>query len=918
MAKLLTLLVSGAVSGAIFATMASGLVLTYTTSGTFNLAHGAVAFAVSFTYFQLHTGAGMPIVPAALISILVVAPVLGLALDRMLLRRLADAPVHARIVGTVGLLVALPNAILWATDQVNAHGGHLRTTQELGTANGLGPAPAHVFHPVGDLVVNTDQLAVLLASGMCAAALWFVLRRTRLGLRMRADVDRRHLAAIRGVDTARVSAAAWILSTVLAGLGGVLLSPFFGVDDGTYTLVVLGSIAAAVIARLRSVPVAFLGGLLLGIVQNLVAGYADQLLPPILSDLTGLRSAVPFAAVIIGLVILGRARGRSAGTRATEAPPPDHRDGMSAFRRRAPWTAFTVLGLGWALFLAPDFWAFLTAKGLVFATIFLSFVVVTGMGGMVSLAQGSFVTAGGFVAGWALDHQFAQTVPVLMTNGRLSYLPAILAAAVLAALVGVVVALPVRRLDALPMALATLAIAFVGDLLVFQVDSVRHGSLGYSLRPPVLGPFDAADAQTMVVFTAGVFALLCLGVRLLHRSAVGRAMLASRSSDAAARASGISPERTKLVVFAVSAAIAGIGGVLFGTVTGTMTNTSATPVAGLVWLAVVVTWGVRRPGGALLAGLLFGVGNELLLRVTTWNGTLHSLAGSSRFLPILFGLGAVQLAMDPDGLLSLSARQRAELLGRFRRPEGSVADGVVATPGVDAALAIRELRAGYEGVEVLHGVDLDLGPGRVLAILGPNGAGKTTLCGAIAGLVPVAAGGVFHRGVNRTHERADERARAGIFLVPEGRGIFPGLSVDDNLRLWLPEAADRGLAYERFPVLHVRRDHAAGLLSGGEQQMLSLVGALVRPPDVLVADEPTLGLAPLVAERVCATLADLRDRGVTILLVEEKAETARRLADDIAVLSLGRVVWSGPRESLDESVLTTAYLGATAAASASG
>ncbi len=154
-----------------------------------------------------------------------------------------------------------------------------------------------------------------------------------------------------------------------------------------------------------------------------------------------------------------------------------------------------------------------------------------------------------------------------------------------------------------------------------------------------------------------------------------------------------------------------------------------------------------------------------------------------------------------------------------------------------------------------------------------------------------------------------ERARSGVLLIPEARGIFPGLTVEENLAVLLASSEDRDKAYERFPILGERRKQAAGLLSGGEQQMLSLAPALARPPKVFVADEPTLGLAPLAAEEVIDAIRELRDMGSAVLLVEEKAREVMELADTVAFMELGKIVWVGPRSEADADRLTAAYLG---------
>jgi branched-subunit amino acid ABC-type transport system permease component len=333
-------------------------------------------------------------------------------------------------VGTIGLLVALPNLALFIVDQVNERGGNLPTTDTVAGLRGLGPNPPDLWHVIDNVPIDSNQVAVLVAAAFAAVVLWLVLRRTRLGLEMRADVDRRDLATLRGVNTAQVSALSWVLTMVLAGLGGVLLAPAIGLADISYTQVVLGSMAAIVAARLRSLPIAFLAGLGLGIIQNLVAGY--EFLPRFLLDLAGFRTAVPFILTVLGLLVLlflGGRGVRHAGVVATEAPQRDHREGLPMWRRWLPWIITDTALVVWALFVASDFWAGLAAKGVVFALIFLSFVVVTGIGGMVSLSQATFVTAGGFTTGYLVNHRFSWSIPVLVHDGRMNFAVAALIAA---------------------------------------------------------------------------------------------------------------------------------------------------------------------------------------------------------------------------------------------------------------------------------------------------------------------------------------------------------------------------------------------------------------------------------------------------------------------------------------------------------
>jgi len=176
-------------------------------------------------------------------------------------------------------------------------------------------------------------------------------------------------------------------------------------------------------------------------------------------------------------------------------------------------------------------------------------------------------------------------------------------------------------------------------------------------------------------------------------------------------------------------------------------------------------------------------------------------------------------------------------------------------------------------------------------------------------MVDASIGTVHLLGNDITAAPMFRRAHDGVLLVPEARGIFPGLTVEENLTVSLRDEKLRDVAYERFPILSERRKQQAGLLSGGEQQMLSLAPMLADPPTVLIADEPTLGLAPLAADAVIESIVELRELGCAVLLVEEHAQNALAVADTLAFMELGTIVWSGAREDADMELLASAYLG---------
>jgi len=930
MDKFVSLVLSGGVSGAIYSLLAIGLVLNYQTARIFNFGHGATAFSTAFLFYQLNTGLGWSTWAALVVAVFLFAPAAGWAWDRLVFRRLAGAGEAATTVASVGILITMPALVQWLCDVLKGtFGVGFVDTSTAYVVPGIGPNPPKNYRVTSGLVISSNQLIALIVALVAFVGLWLLLRFTPLGLRLRAAVDKPELSRLRGTNTNSTSGVAWVLSFFLAGLAGVLAAPLpgtFGLNGDNYTLALFVAATAAVIAGLRSFPIAFLAGLLIGAARNLAEGYVSgQYLGSFgtwVEGVYGLRSSLPYWVLIIALVVVGERRRRVAGTASENAPPPDYLDGLPRWRRLLPWAVAGAVLLVYALFLADSTWRGIVLSGLALAIVFLSFTVVTGLGGMVSLAQSTFVTVAALSAGWAVGHGWP-------------FIPALLLGVAAAAGIGVVVALPALRLGGVALTLATLALALLGFSVLFNIAGFTNGTAGWKLTFPSVGSVDFGDDRLMTVVLFVLVLAVAGMVGNLERSASGRAMAAVRSSAPGAAASGVPLAATKLTMFGVSAALAGLGGVLLACVQGTARGFSWPPIMGFLWLATVVIFGVRRPQGAIVAGLVSValpriISHGLHLGSVGWDGTTSPVVTQ-----ILFGLGAIGLAQQPEGALasfSILRHRRRTAKAAQAHPGPAVAPATSgppvtgpavsvpaqATPADEptapgpALLELHGVRAGYGEVEVLHGLDLTVARGGVLTLLGANGAGKSTLCRTVAGLNACTGGRLLLRGEDVTTVPAHERARMGVVLVPESRGIFPSLTVEENLQLWLRSATERDAVYDRFPNLAARRGVEAGNLSGGEQQMLSLAPFIARPPALLLADEPTLGLSVKVEAEVLAALRVLRDEGTTLILVEEKAQEVLTLADQVGALSLGRLQWLRAAADLDLDELTSAYLGGAA------
>ena len=963
MSGFLVALISGLVAGAIYSLYACGLTLTVSATGIYNLAFGAFAFVGGLTFFEASSGY-IPRWAAFVLTVFVAAPLGGLFFEQFVFRKLSRVPEVARLMGTIGILVGLPALSVEIVDILtnSAHMG-LASIDQAYSVPGIGPEPPHVYHFLKTGTLTSDQIAVLIVTAVAVGAVWTIMTKTRMGLMTRAVVDRSVLASTRGISPKYTSRVTWIMSSMLAALAGILAGPIFGLSvDSVLDFVVAGS-AVVVVARFRSLPIAMIGGLALGALSSMIATYGNDvpIFKNLLRDVPGSSASVVYVALLLALLFRGRERGRVAGVSAVAEPvPTNYLSDIPKWRQAWPWVALCAGILLWGTDAIP--WSNVQAGGLEqllivqalgLAVVFLSFNVVVGQLGVASMAQAAMVTSGALMAGIIAGHHFL--------GGN--FVVCMIAAGLAAAFIAAIIALPAFRLGGLALALATLALGLIADQALFQVNVLSNYGNGWNLTRPILGPINFTSNKSFIVLLFLFLGGALLVVNNIRRSKTGRAILAVRFAPAAASASGISTRRAIVSAFAISGFLAGTGGALLAYGAGSANATTWPTETGLLWLMIAVTQGVRRPAASILGGI-FATLTLRVLQTGFWGITP---AINNPVIPeILFGLTCVLLANQPDGILHQTSEQnfrrrawlRARRAGKLAAADAVVLDpsrdgvkvdsiladlsaaGVNGAPAVNGttagnghspdrhsagpavpsraivtdstvtpALAISGLVAGYSEAEVLHGVDLVVPPGSIVAVLGPNGTGKSTLCGAVAGTVQTTAGSISLFGEDITSMEAYERCGAGIMIAPESRGIFPALTVEENLAVSLRSSSDRKLALERFPQLAARRKLPASNLSGGEQQMLCLAPILVHPPRLLIADEISLGLAPTIVREVLSILAELRADGLSILMVEEKAVHVVDLADYGAFLSFGVVSHAGPMSDLTDEVAAEAYLG---------
>lgn len=648
--QVLQALLQGIPVGAVFALIAIGFVLTYRTSGVFNLAFGAQAFVSAAGYFELHIRRELPIWLALLLSVGVLAPLVGLALERLVFRHLRGATPLAKLVASLGLFIALPAAFVLLVD--------FEREPSFG-AVGIVPEGRTVYRLFDRYPITRDELVQLAVAVVGAVLLATLLRSTRLGLRMRAVVESPRMTEQRGVDADRISAAAWMLSSLFAGLAGVLLAPrFVNITAVSFFQLVVVAIAAAAIGRLVSIPWALAGGLLLGILTTLLATFLD----PSTLLARQLGPSLPFL-VLFGVVAFApslRSAGEQRDPLAGVDPPPP----TLVVRGRDPRvvTAFRVaggvalaVGALWTLLGAGDFWLLIMTDAVIFSAIFLSITVFTGLGGQISLAQAAFASMGAF------------TTLQLADRFDVSVLAGALVGAGVAALVGMALALPVLRLGGVWLALSTLAFALFYDAIVVKLDWVGGTTMSRGRVPrPLLGPVDFASDRAYFVLCLVALAAVALLVTRLARGMTGQVLRALRADEVAAQSIGIAPWRARVVAFGVASGVAGLGGALLVIRQGTISyETSFSPFIGLFWLLIVVSLSGRTVAGAIVAAVALRILPEL------------GSGAAGPWLPVVFGLAAVTYARHPEGIAAYLARRLqlsvSAALVRFRPPRRHLA-----------------------------------------------------------------------------------------------------------------------------------------------------------------------------------------------------------------------------------------------------
>jgi ABC-type branched-subunit amino acid transport system ATPase component/ABC-type branched-subunit amino acid transport system permease subunit len=910
-----TFLFLGLGNGAVFAALAMALVVTYRSSGVLNFATGAQSLYAAYTYTLLRqgqllqpipglrptlsVGGPMGLVPALLITLGIQA-LLGAIIYLLVFRPLRNHRAVAKAVASLGLASLL-------TALVNYQVG----IQQLLA----GPIYPQQRYTVGGVSIPMDRVWFAVTIIAVALVLTGIFRLTPFGLATRASAESEAGALVSGLSPDRIALFNWMISSVVAGLAGILIAPLVPLVPGSYTLFIVPALAAAVVGRFYALGPAVITGLALGALESVTVylNVAHSWFP------AGAGQVLPLVVVLIMLV----ARGKTLPSRGTLSTQTLGR----AFR---PRSLALPLGIGVpvavvALYLFQGGLRDALITTFIMAVIALSLVVVTGYVGQISLAQLTLAGAAAFA------------LSTIANSWRIPFPIAPILAALFATIVGVVVGLPALRIRGLLVGVVTLTLAAALEAVWFENNSIDGGASGLTIPAPRLLGLNLGIGSGSD-FPRPAFGLLCLvvlvlvavAVARLRTSRLGSAMLAVRADERSAAASGVNVARVKLTGFAIGAFIAGLGGSLMAYQALNVNDSPFTAIGGLALFTTVFLAGITSVSGGLLAGLISsgGVLFFLLDNVFSVSSWYAVIVGASVIVTVIFNpeglVGPFHAKLDARRQQAAPRSEATVPAGAEAAPAGPAAAGPAgngatrphATAGSGAALLrVQGLTVRYGGVVAVDDLSFTVPEGGITGLIGPNGAGKTTTMDAISGFAE--CGGTIELSGRTLHGLLPHRrASLGLGRTFQGGRLYEDLTVEENVVVGQYVAGDRGpaqvsgiLSALGVAALSGRR---VAELSQGQRQLVGVARALAGQPRLLLLDEPAAGLDSSESLWLAERLRGVRDTGVTVLLIDHDMSLVLGLCDEIHVLDFGALIASGPPDAIrGDRRVAAAYLGAT-------
>ncbi len=881
-------IVVGLTTGSIYALGGVGLVLTYKTSRIFNFAYGAIATTGAYVFYTLHQQHHMNWPLAAFISVIGVGAILGWLFEPFA-RALTKAPLAMQVGATVGVFVFV--SAFFAV----VYGDNQRIFR---------PFLPHSNFNLGNTVVSYDQLITVIVALVATLVLYAVFRFSRMGVAMRGVVDNSELLDLAGTPPARVRRLAWFIGCSFAAASGLLLAPNINFDSATLTLLIVQCFGAAAIGAFSSLPLTYVGGLVIGVAYSLLTKYTLSGS----SILQGMPPSTPFLVLFVVLLLMPK-RWLAASTRVVPVRP----QWSAPLRVQAVGGVLMIIALAFVPSLVGvkiGEWTL----GLTYVVLFLSLGLLVRTSGQVSLSHLSFAAVGAA----AFSH--------LTVGHGIPWLPSLLLAGLIAVPVGMLLAIPAIRLGGIYLALATFGFGLALQYMFYSSESLMFGIAGAAEPRPHLSWLEISSDGGYYYVVLGIVVVITLAVVSVNRTRLGRLLRAMADSPLALETNGTNVQITRLLVFAVSAFLAGIAGALIGVNTEIATGASFDPIASLTLITLILIVVGGEPWYALMAAASY-----IVIPAYIPGGNV------AYYLQMLFGASAVMVAINGIPTLPLGMRNAIDRLGgRKRAGPAPPAESIEVikrerTPISDGALEVRGVQVRFGGLVAVDGLSLTAPTGQITGLIGPNGAGKTTTFNACSGLVRPTGGSIWLDGRDVTKMSASRRARLGLGRTFQQMELFDALTVAENASLG-HEASLAGAnparqllsspseartvsdavaeALDLCGIANLSGE-IAGSLSTGQRRLVELARCLAGPYRILLLDEPSSGLDHRESEQFGQILNRVvYERGVGILLVEHDMSLVMRVCDHIHVLDFGIPIFNGtPEEVTASSIVQHAYLG---------
>jgi ABC-type branched-subunit amino acid transport system ATPase component/ABC-type branched-subunit amino acid transport system permease subunit len=920
----------GVVTGLIYAILAAGFVLVYRATGVLNFAQGEIgAFGVAI-FALFNAGYGIPYWLSFFLAVGISA-LIGMVIELTVVRRLFASPRLVLLIATIGLAQLLLVARLSLPDTA---------------ANATFPLPFNISWRPGDLVIFSRDVLVFIVAPITIGALALFMTKTKFGLMVRASASNPDTARVYGISVKRTSTIVWTIAGAFAAITAIMIAPIQGITPGSIVrsgtaaigpALLVRALVVSLIARMHSLPMCLGGGLIVGIGEALVRANVDQRNQSIVDMWL-------FVATVVLVLFWVRGRREEATwSLASRVKPIPERLRSLWYVRHLNKVGMLALFGGLAIlprFLTQRSQEFLWADILIFAMAALPISMLTGWAGQVSLGQFAFVGLG---AGLMAMLTNGLDIPVPFGLWEMSFeLPwgvALLLATLFGTVAAFVVGVPALRIRGLFLAVVTLAFAVASANWLFRQATFTGSEFATTtpiMRAPEIGPFDFRDRVTFYYLCLVSLFLMTVIMARLRRTGIGRSMIGVRDNQDMAAASTVSPERMKLVAFALAGGMAAFAGCLFITLRVQVSPvTTFTPDDSLRLVATAIIGGLGSVAGPVI-GALFVRGLPALFNDVAEVRLLTSGIGLLLLL-MYFPGGLMQIVYALRDVVLGWADSRLEPVSTTSVPAAAKqvprhVSRDVAVPEGQPWLSLRDVSVRFGGIRAVNDVSLDVGAGELVGLIGTNGAGKSTLMNAVSGFVP-STGRIEVLGRDVSSLPAYRRHRVGLGRGFQAAKLYPDLTVRETIMVAL-EARERSYVIPSMTGLppspaseRRKRSDAEDLidflglgryaeqfianLSTGTRRIVELGCLLAVDAKVLLLDEPTGGVAQRETEAFGPLIVRIRrELGAAMVVIEHDMPLIMSISDRVYCLEAGRVIAEGaPQEVREDPMVIASYLG---------